>query len=213
MKKKKPSDVAAPPGIQKGLITMSNTILSRFPREVKKMDNDQDRFFIAILATMFIAIIAAVIYLTRIDNEPLPELKSKPIETAEKEVIYEEVSEIVAKKQPSEPVLSDEEIMARVVMAEAGNQELLGKVAVAAVILNRCDMWGLTVETVVSQPNQFAYPYEGEVSEECYRAVEIALENRDLFDLTMIYFRNKHYHAFGTPYMQIDDHYFSLSEK
>ena len=103
-------------------------------------------------------------------------------------------------------------LIAMVVMSEAGNQDMLGKCAVASVVLNRCDYFGLTVESVVKAKGQFSFPYYGTVSEDCYRAVEIAEQNRDLFPATMLYFRNTHYHNFGIPYEQIGDHYFSLIE-
>lgn len=195
---------------EKGLKIMSTSIVSSFPIIVKgkKMNNEQDRFFLALFLVVAISVIAAVIYLTQIKDEPLPELESNPITV--KEIIYEETSEIEVKEEP--PILSDEDLMAVVVMAEAGNQDMLGKVAVATTILNRCDLWGLTVETVINQPNQYATKYHGTITEDCYRAVEIAQENRDLFPETMIFFRTKHYHSFGEPYEQIGDHYFSLTE-
>ena len=93
------------------------------------------------------------------------------------------------------------------------SQELLGMVAVATTVLNRADYYDMTIEQVVTAKNQYSYPYTGVIKHECYRAVEIAKENRDLFPATMMWFRTKHYHDFGTPYMQIGDHYFSQLEE
>lgn len=104
----------------------------------------------------------------------------------------------------------DIEIIATVVAAEAGNQPMVGKVAVAATILNRAETWHKSVYSVVTQKNQYAYPYSGKVSDECYEAVNIAIKNRKLFPKNMLYFRTKYYHTFGEPYIQIGDHYFSL---
>ena len=100
----------------------------------------------------------------------------------------------------------DDYIIAQIVMAEAGNQPMIGKVAVAATVLNRCDYYGLSVYDVAEA---YSYPYLGKIDESAYRAAEIARENRDLFPATMMYFRTENYHGFGEPYMQIGDHYFS----
>lgn len=184
---------------------MNRNIISKNSDKVKKFDWGNLPIIILCIIGILIAI-ASYIALHPEEDDPLPELHSEPIqETVNEEVVIE---------QKAEPhiILSDDDLMAMVVMAEAGNQDMLGKTAVAAVILNRCDYLGLTVECVVSAPNQFSYPYTGEVTEDCYRAVEIAKENRDLFPKTMMYFRNKRYHSFGVPYQQIGDHYFSLKE-
>lgn len=178
------------------------------------MDDSYESF--AFLGLFFIGLLAMTfIYnLVNIETPELPELHHEPIPVAIEVEENEEVQEVEEEIQEvKEPVLSDEEILAMVVMAEAGNQPFLGKVAVASVVLNRCDAWGLTVETVVSQEGQFAYPYYGTVSKDCYRAVEVAMENRDLFDSNMLYFRNTKYHSFGKPYLQLFDHYFSLEEE
>ena len=146
----------------------------------------------------------SIFYLNTHPEEP-NHLKAEPI--AHEEIIEEpeQIEEIVEKA----PVVSDEDLMAAVVMAEAGNQEIIGKVAVAMVILNRCDEWGMTVESVVSQEGQFAYPYHGTITEACYTAVRIAEENRELFPSDMLYFRNTKFHDFGEPYLQIQGHFFS----
>ena len=107
----------------------------------------------------------------------------------------------------------DIEIIATIVAAEAGNQEMVGKVAVAMTVLNRASLWNKSIYAVATQKNQYCYPYYGKVSDDCYKAVDIAIKNRSLFPENMVYFRTKHYHSFGEPYMQIGDHYFSLEVK
>ena len=108
-----------------------------------------------------------------------------------------------------EPVLSEADIdlVAKVVMAEAGGQEMIGKVAVASTILNRCDKHNMSVEEVIE--GQYASEHKGIVTADCNRAVRIALLCRDLFPNDMYYFRAEKYHSFGKPYLQIQDHYFS----
>lgn len=125
-----------------------------------------------------------------------------------------EITQEVIEEEEEAPVvhLTDEDIIAAVVMSEAGNQDLLGKVAVATVILNRADYYDMTVEQVVNAPNQFSYPYTGIVTHECYRAVEIAESNRDLFPVGMMWFRTGTYHEIGMPYEKLGDHYFSFIE-
>lgn len=107
----------------------------------------------------------------------------------------------------------DIEIIATIVQAEAGNQEMVGKVAVAMTVLNRASLWKKSIYQVATMKNQYCYPYSGKVSDDCYKAVDIAIKNRSLFPENMVYFRTKHYHTFGKPYMQIGDHYFSCEVK
>ena len=107
----------------------------------------------------------------------------------------------------------DIEIIATIVAAEAGNQEMVGKVAVAMTVLNRASLWNKSIYSVATQKNQYCYPYYGKVSDDCYKAVDIAIKNRNLFPENMVYFRTRHYHSFGEPYMQIGDHYFSCEVK
>ena len=132
----------------------------------------------------------------------------EPIQTVfedDVEIITEEVS------FGQEAPLTDESILAHLCMAEAGNQPLVGKIAVVVTVLNRADAWGMSVYEVATQKNQYAYPYYGIVDEECYKAVEIAYEAfaAEVFPRDMFYFRTSHYHKYGEPYAIIGDHYFS----
>jgi hypothetical protein len=168
-----------------------------------------------------IGIIGAILIYNNIHGilfaDDIPELHAEPMYVKEELTGGHEIVEVVSetaelpKDRPSKnPVLSDEELEAMVVHAEAGAEEMIGKVAVVAVILNRCDAWGMTVESVIYQKDQFAIA--DSYTEEDMRAVEIAQKVRDLFPSNMLYFRNKHYHSFGVPYMEIGGNYFSLSE-
>lgn len=100
-------------------------------------------------------------------------------------------------------------LLVRVVMSEAGNEPFIGKVAVATTVLNRADLWDMTVDEVVFSPNQYYIGYNGAPNDECFKAVDFALEHRDIFPADMVYFRNAHYHTFGTPFAKIGAHYFS----
>ena len=187
---------------------MPTTIISNFPQKVNKRMNDREdlRFVVWLVALLLVVAGLSIFYVsTKQTNEDFI-LKAEPIKQVTAAEIVEKVTE-AEEEEPKAPILSDQELIAMVVMSEAGNQDMLGKVAVASVVLNRCDYYGLTVESVVYAKNQFAMA--DTYSEEDLRAVEIAQENRDLFPADMMWFRNKHYHSFGSPYMQIGNHYFS----
>lgn len=202
---RKPLDVASTKGNQK--ITnniFANHIVSLFPQNSKESTSTQDLIeaafgFLALLAVIaFVGIITLLKDLNT--NEELPEVTAYPI-------VKEEVKTITAetKLEPVEP--SEDWLIASVVMAEAEGEEMVGKVAVASVILNRCEAWNKTVSEVINEPNQFAKGKEPNL--DCLRAVEIAKEIRDLYPSDMLYFRNAHYHEFGCPFLVIGHHYFS----
>lgn len=72
------------------------------------------------------------------------------------------------------------ELLARVVHAEARGESMEGKIAVAAVVLNRVrdPHFPSTVREVIQSPGQFAIS-EGTPSEDCYQAVYAALRDQD----------------------------------
>ena len=151
-------------------------------------------------------------------------VKAEPIETAIKTTAKKPVNEVDFEKIPlikqKQATLTDDEIIARVVMAEAEGEPFIGKVAVASVILNRCEYYGLTVESVVYEPNQFAIT-NSYVDDDCYKAVDFAKQHRDLFPSRMFYFRADKYHDKNTmpnysteceDYTVIGNHYFSIKK-
>lgn len=126
------------------------------------------------------------------------------------EVITLKTPEVVEVAAEDIPIKSDIQIIAEAVMGEAGAEPLVGKVAVAATIFNRMEYYNQTALEALEAYS--GYPYHGVVINDCYIAVEIAMENRDLFPSNMMYFRAGTYHDFGIPYTQIGNHYFSLKE-
>ena len=86
---------------------------------------------------------------------------------------------------------NDEEkaYIARVVYAEARGESFEGKVAVAAVVLNRFESgeFGSTVKRVVFARKQFAVSKR--YNDECLDAVNAAIEQDDAFPEDMYYFR------------------------
>lgn len=165
----------------------------------------------AVIGIIIVALTLAYIRFNAEAHEEIPTLNAKPIVMRQIEVI-EKTGSVPDAPEIKEPVLSDEDIMAIVAECEAGNQELIGKVAVISTILNRCDYYGETVETVVYKPNQYAFDKEVVPSEESYLAVKIALRERDLFPDTMMWFLPSGYPNYGKPYMKIQDHYFCCAE-
>lgn len=166
----------------------------------------------AVIGTIIVALILAYISFNAEAHEEIPTLNAKPIVMRQIEVI-EKTGSVPDAPEIKEPVLSDEDIMAIVAMKEAENQELIGKVAVVATILNRCDYYGETVETVVYKPNQYTFSKDTVPNEDCYLAVKIAMRERDLFPSTMMWFLPSGYPSYGEPYMKIQDHYFSYLEE
>ena len=191
---------------------MSTYILSQFPIKrndsfMKKISKDLlPLLAILIVASALISVMAIIYYAS---EDSIPELEPVPIEVEETltEIEESEPHEVIPVK---EPFYSDEELIAMVVNAESGGEPMIGKVAVASVVLNRCDYYDQTVESIVYAKDQFAISKI--YTSDDLRAVEIAKENRDLFPNNMLYFRNKHYHKFGEEYMVIGSHYFSLAK-
>lgn len=105
---------------------------------------------------------------------------------------------------------SDIDLMARVVMSEASVLGLECKQAIAQTIVNRVrsSKFPNTVEQVVYQKNQYSTQDNGKPNADCYAAVQQALRYEE-HPLDMYYFRMWHYHKFGTPYMEIQNCYFS----
>lgn len=195
---------------QRGVFAMN--ILSNFPEENKDERGIKDYVpIIAFTIACFLAMLALIWRVMQIP-EDLEELVGEPIQ----KVVEVEKVEAEAEPEPEkEPIvhLTDDDIIAAIVMSESGNQDMLGKVAVATTVLNRADYFGLTIEQVANAKNAYSYPYYGVITSDCYRAVEIARENRDLFPATMMWFKTKDYHTFAEPYEKIGDHYFSYLER
>lgn len=74
----------------------------------------------------------------------------------------------------------DLDLVERVVMAESGNQSLLGQMAVAQCILNQGQIAGLSAREVVTQPGQYSKPYSGEVSAQTAEAVYKVFHNGEM---------------------------------
>ena len=127
-------------------------------------------------------------------------------EFGDREVIYED---LIVFAELTEADRDD--LIAKLVEAEAGIEPFIGKVAVATTVLNRMELRGMTAEQVIYEKNQYAYP-ASHASEESVRAVQFAKENRDIFPKNMTLFRTQHFHElkYSEKYIQIGRHYFPL---
>lgn len=105
-------------------------------------------------------------------------------------------------------------LLACIVMAEAGNQDLIGKELVACVVLNRVDSprFPNTITEVIYQKHQFSTVTDGAlerayktVTEDCFKAVENARKERR--DKDILFFAANGYN--GKAAYKYGDHYFS----
>lgn len=144
------------------------------------------------------------------------------VETVPEQIVEEviEVQEEIIQEPElavsNELPLSDSEIdlIALVTMAEAEGESEEGKRLVIDVILNRVDspLFSNTVESVIYAKNAFECMWNGR-TERCYVRDDIRqlvieeIQNRTNYNVH--YFRANHYHNFGTPVVQVGNHYFS----
>ena len=156
-----------------------------------------------------------IIDIPEVDIEELPvQQPMEPVEPVEPEII-----EVV---EPEEPIvsttlpLSDYEIdlITLVTMAESEGECEEGKRLVIDVILNRYDSprFPNTIEGVIYARNAFECMWNGRI-DRCYIRDDIRQlvieELQSRTNSNIHYFRTYHYHGFGTPVVQVGNHYFS----
>ena len=134
-----------------------------------------------------------------------------PVNANELAIVKMDPPEIV-----EEEIHEDElQMLAILVMAEAGNQDLTGKRLVVDVVLNRVDdsRWPNTITEVINQPYQFSPMRNGAfekaaetVTDECFEAVALELESR--LDYDIHYFCAGGY-GYGISAYKYGDHFFS----
>ena len=95
--------------------------------------------------------------------------------------LYDNLSAISHNNEVTEPTenyvyypLTDEEkqLVCQVVAAEARGESFEGQIAVAEVIRNRCLTWNKNIVEILTASNQFAKPYQGDIPDSVYAAVE-----------------------------------------
>lgn len=181
---------------------------------MKKVGEKMEFLAAVLVLTAGMMILAIVRATSEVEAKEAKIVESMPI--PEKH----EAPEIEKEAEPEEDELDnlwadDRLLIARVVMAEAGNQPFVGKVAVAATILNRSELRKMAIDEVVYEQNQYASPWVGTLDQEVFDAVDFAVENRDLFPRNMFFFKRYNFHrmGFAEDYVQIGAHYFSLDNR
>ena len=123
---------------------------------------------------------------------------------------------IIIQSEPYIPEYTKEEIelLALVTMAEAEGEPEDGKRLVIDTILNRVDnlYFPDTISDVIYQKNQFSSMWNGRVdrcyvSDDIVTLVEEEIENRT--NSKIVFFHAGRYSDYGSPTLQIGNHYFS----
>lgn len=106
------------------------------------------------------------------------------------------------------------EMLAQLIEAEAGNQDLIGKILVGDVVMNRCEEYDMSVEEVIFAKNQFACIDDGGfdragycISEESFEAAKRAYTGDGLDD-EILFFTAGEYNPYCSPAYKYGDHYF-----
>lgn len=136
--------------------------------------------------------------------------KEKPISEVNTQPIKEE------KIEEPKCKLSDFEIeyLAKCTMAEAGNQDEVGKRLVIDCILNRLndENFPNSIVDIINYPGQFEVVSNGSINvivptPDIYTLIEEELISP--YNTEVLYFRTSHFHNFGIPLFQWGAHYFS----
>ena len=146
--------------------------------------------------------------------QEIPEITKTNIESIETVSNAKEINIVFVGNEETKVTPEEYRLLLRVCMSECGGEygePLEGKIAVVETILNRCEIYGKTIEEIIYEPNQYSTANNGEPDETVEQAVDIALRE-NIYPDDMIYFRTGKYHSFGEPYQQIGNHYFSLKE-
>lgn len=121
--------------------------------------------------------------------------------------------------------LGEMELLAQLIEAEAGNQDLYGKRLVADVVINRSALWNMSIEETIFQQLDGVYMFSSvgdgnfdkaawHISAESFEASRMEYEALNCTDRAdagtyVMYFRTGRYSDYGTPAFKHGDHYFS----
>lgn len=123
-----------------------------------------------------------------------------------------------SKEQIEEEIrLGEMELLAQLIQAEAGNQDLYGKRLVADVVLNRIEAgWGKSVEEIIFMDHQFSVMRNGSfdkagwnIDSDSFVASQMEYEASERLDSKVLYFTAGNYNASGKPAYKYGNHYFS----
>lgn len=121
------------------------------------------------------------------------------------------------KEQIAEEIINGEmELIAQLVHAEAGNQDLTGKRYVVDVVLNRVDSsrFPNSVEEVIFQENQFSVIKDGAFEEAAWNLTDedfeaVRLEYEERLNYNILYFGQKKTRYAKNESFKYKDHWFS----
>ena len=124
------------------------------------------------------------------------------------------VSEQVEAPAPAAPAFPGDELLARLIYAEANNQSEYGRRLVADVALNRVDhpAFADTLSGVIYEKNQFTVVNNGALDRAVVTEDNLRIAREEMASRTnseVMFFTSEGYSAYGTPWKQIQDHYFS----
>lgn len=137
-------------------------------------------------------------------------------ELPESVVLEEDPVQLIEDPTGNPDMFMEIELLARLIHAEAGNQDLTGKKYVADVVLNRVasPQFPDTIEEVIFQPGQFSVVNNGAledarktVTAEDYEAA--ISELTDQIDYEILFFDCNGYPIYGTPAFKHGGHYFT----
>ena len=110
--------------------------------------------------------------------------------------------------------MDDAVLIAKLVLAEAEGEPVMGKRLVIDTVLNRLDSEDFpnTVYGVVYQPYHYDPAWDGRIDlfselDDAFKLVVDEIHNRT--NSEVLYFRTDKFHEFGTPMEQVGNHYFS----
>lgn len=136
--------------------------------------------------------------------------KEKPIS----EVNIQPIKEEKIEEQKCKLLDFEIEYLAKCTMAEAGNQDEVGKRLVIDCILNRLndENFPNSIVDIINYPGQFEVVSNGSINvivptPDIYTLIEEELISP--YNTEVLYFRTSHFHNFGTPLFQWGAHYFS----
>lgn len=144
------------------------------------------------------------------------EVDSIPVISQDIEITVEDKPEIHEEQIEDTNKLTNEEIdlISRVVMAEAEDEPLEGKIYVIDTILNRVDSkhFPNTVHGVIYQPSQFTSMWNGrynrcQSNKDLNEIIINEYKNRKNSDI--VFFTADQYGEYGRPSFRVANHYFS----
>lgn len=164
-------------------------------------------------------------------NEDVITIKGHPTDYTEDEVyaehretladppVLQAVEVWIANDTPQDDIDADNfEMLVACCFAESGNQSQKGQRLVVDVIGNRAG-WDMSkVDDVITAKGQFeSYPngmnkWRSSITEDFIQLVADEWNRADKAcgNVNLWYFRTNHYSPYGKPWMQVQDHYFSI---